>query len=63
MRLGIAQYRKEDVLALKELVEAGAYRAVVDRAYPLVDVVEAHRYVDTQQKIGNVGLTLDEPHT
>jgi NADPH:quinone reductase-like Zn-dependent oxidoreductase len=63
VRLGLAQYRKEDVLALKELVEAGAYRAVVDRVYPLAEVVEAHRYVDTQQKIGNVGLTLDGPHT
>ena len=50
--------RKEDVLLLKGLIEAGAYRAVLDRAYPLEDVVEAHRYVETQQKVGNVVLTV-----
>jgi NADPH:quinone reductase-like Zn-dependent oxidoreductase len=56
--LGIAKYRKEDVLLLKELVEAGEYRAVVDRTYPLEEVVEATRYVETGQKTGNVVLTL-----
>ena len=50
--------RKDDVLLLKGLIEAGAYRAVLDRAYPLEDVVEAHRYVETQQKVGNVVLTV-----
>ena len=50
--------RKEDILLLKELIEAGEYRPVIDRAYPLDDVVEAHRYVDTQQKVGNVVLTI-----
>ena len=50
--------RKEDVLLLKELIEAGEYRAVIDRAYPLEDVIEAHRYVETQQKVGNVVLTV-----
>jgi len=50
--------RKEDVLLLKELIEAGEYRAVIDRAYPLEDVIEAHRYVDTHQKVGNVVLTV-----
>jgi NADPH:quinone reductase-like Zn-dependent oxidoreductase len=55
--------RKEDVLLLKGLIEAGEYRAVIDRAYPLEDVIEAHRYVDTQQKVGNVVLTLDGART
>jgi len=50
--------RKEDVLFLKGLIEASEYRAVIDRAYPLEDVIEAHRYVDTQQKVGNVVLTV-----
>jgi NADPH:quinone reductase-like Zn-dependent oxidoreductase len=50
--------RKEDVLLLKELIEAGEYQAVIDRAYPLEDVIEAHRYVETQQKVGNVVLTV-----
>ena len=55
---GIAKYRRADVLFLKELIEAGEYRAVIDRSYPLEDVVEATRYVETHQKTGNVVLTL-----
>jgi NADPH:quinone reductase-like Zn-dependent oxidoreductase len=60
VRLGLARYRREDLLSLKELVEAGAYRPVIDRSYALEDVVEAHRYVDKQRKIGNVVLTVDD---
>jgi NADPH:quinone reductase-like Zn-dependent oxidoreductase len=53
------RYTKKDVLFLKELMEAGKYRAVIDRCYPLEDVVEATRYVETRQKTGNVVLTID----
>ncbi len=52
------RYTKQDVLLLKQLIEAGRYRAVVDRTYPLEDVVEAARYVETEQKTGNVVLTV-----
>lgn len=52
------RHTRQDVLFLRELVEAGTYRAVIDRCYPLEDVVEATRYVETWQKSGNVVLTL-----
>ena len=52
-------YTKKNVLFLKDLIEAGRYRAVIDRIYPLEDVVEATRYVETQQKTGNVVLTIN----
>ncbi|HLG07617.1 MAG TPA: NAD(P)-dependent alcohol dehydrogenase [Gaiellaceae bacterium] len=57
--LPIPKYAREDVLLVKELIEAGRYRPVIDRTYPLKDVVEATRYVETGQKTGNVVLTLN----
>ena len=59
MKLGITKYSKEDVLLLKELIEAGKYRAVIDRRYRLEDVIEATKYVETGQKTGNVVLTMN----
>ena len=49
---------KQDVVFLKELIEARRFRVVIDRTYAFEDVVEAHRYVDTEQKVGNVILTI-----
>jgi NADPH:quinone reductase-like Zn-dependent oxidoreductase len=57
--LPIPKYTKQDVLFVKELIDAGKYRAVIDRSYPLEDVVEATRYVETGQKTGNVVLTVN----
>ena len=50
---------KADVILLKELAEAGHFKPVVDRQYPLEKIVEAYRYVEAGQKIGNVILTLN----
>ena len=53
------RYTKKDVVFLKELIEAGRYRAVIDRCYPFANVVEATKYVETEHKTGNVVLTID----
>jgi NADPH:quinone reductase-like Zn-dependent oxidoreductase len=47
-----------DVRLMKELVEQGALRPVIDRTYPMEQVAEAHRYVETWRKAGNVVLTI-----
>ena len=52
-------YSKKNVLFIKDLIEAGKFRAVIDRSYPLEEVVEATRYVETQKKTGNVVLTIN----
>ena len=59
VRFEVARWSRKDVLLVKELLEAGEYRAVIDRSYPLEDVVAATRYVETLQKTGNVVLTVD----
>jgi NADPH:quinone reductase-like Zn-dependent oxidoreductase len=61
--LPIPKYTKDEVLFAKELIEAGKYRPVIDRTYPLEDVVDATRYVETGQKTGNVVLTVGEDGT
>jgi NADPH:quinone reductase-like Zn-dependent oxidoreductase len=58
------KFTKKDVIFLRELMEAGKYRAVIDRRYPLERVVEAAKYVELHQKTGNVVLTVtaDSPN-
>ena len=51
---------KEVVIFLKDLAERGEYKPLIDRQYKLEEIVEAYRYVETGQKIGNVVLRIIE---
>jgi len=55
---GPAAERPEDLLTLAELAQAGKYTPVIDRSYPLEDIVKAHRHVDSGHKRGNVVVTV-----
>ena len=55
---GQASEHPQDLIYLRELVEAGKIKPVIGRTYPLEQIVEAHRYLDTGHKRGNVVITI-----
>jgi NADPH:quinone reductase-like Zn-dependent oxidoreductase len=62
VRAAIGRRSKADIRLMKELIEGGEFRAVVDRRYPMDQVADAHRYVESWRKAGNVVLTMTDGH-
>jgi NADPH:quinone reductase-like Zn-dependent oxidoreductase len=57
-KLGVGRYRKADLGVVRELIENGEFRAVIDRQYTLNEIVAATEYVESGQKTGSVVLTI-----
>jgi NADPH:quinone reductase-like Zn-dependent oxidoreductase len=58
VKFPVPKASQKDIVFFKELIEGGKYKAVIDRRYPLEQIIEATKYVETGQKTGNVVITI-----